>query len=317
MRERKCDRMISGFCAKLKGKPNCEERIVMFYHAFAEQMHRNNATMWNNMKSSYQEDIAEIQKKIAEQERIAARAHEDKKRLDEAIRKNEEQQKALKKQLKETAEANDARNNSHTEKTHQKLKALEKQNKELIAQRNKAIRDEFGANGKKERLNKQFNKHQNAMRDMPQKEVQANKMAEAYGQKAKVKHPYANAPKKLLHNAGYLFKHGTTSPLVSQYKEVPINAFKYGSVVGLNAIGALQHTEHPLLVLIGGIAQGLAQSKILNNRPTPEQERQRIESKREKRIGSWEAHKQRTNTKIQAHDNHPHNQATKPRMFGL
>ncbi|NOK31329.1 hypothetical protein P740_006705 [Helicobacter pylori E48] len=90
-----------------------------------------------------------------------------------------------------------------------------------------------------------------------------------------------------------------------------------GTTIGLNAIGALQHTEHPLLVLIGGIAQGVAQSRILNNRPTPEQERQRIESKREKRIGSWESHKQRTNAKIQAHDNHSHNQAIKPRIFGL
>lgn len=287
----------------------------MFYYAFAEQLNKRNATMWNNMGKTYQEIIAEIQKSIAEQERIITKACEDKNRLSETIRKNEEKQEILRKKLKET-QMNLGNENS-LEKISKELKALKKQKEELVSQRNRSIRDEVRAKNKKNHLNAKLNKHQNAMRDMPQKEAQANKMAEAYAQKAKVKHPFANAPKKLLHNVAYVFKHGTASPLVSQYKEVPINALKYGSVVGLNAMGALQHTEHPLLVLIGGIAQGVAQSKILNNRPTPEQERQRIESKREKRIGSWEAHKQRTNAKIQAHDNHPHNQATKPRMFGL
>ncbi len=288
----------------------------MFYYAFAEQMHKNNATTWNDMRSSYQEKAADIQKLIAEQERIATKAREDKKRLDEAIRKNEEKQKVLKKRIQEIQQENILNNNSQ-KSLKEELEGVKKQKIELIVQRNKAIKDAIKAENKKNRLNNKFNKYQNAMKDMPQKEAQANKMAEAYAQKAKVKHPYANAPKKLLHNAGYLFKHGTTSPLVSQYKEVPINTLKYGTTIGLNAIGALQHTEHPLLVLIGGIAQGVAQSRILNNRPTPEQERQRIESKREKRIGSWEAHKQRTNSKIQTHDNHPHNQAIKPRMFGL
>ncbi len=53
----------------------------MFYHAFAEQLHKRNATMWNNMGKTYQETIAEIQKSIAEQERIIAKAREDKNRV--------------------------------------------------------------------------------------------------------------------------------------------------------------------------------------------------------------------------------------------
>ncbi len=62
----------------------------MFYYAFAEQLHKRNATMWNNMGKTYQETIAEIQKSIAEQERIIAKTREDKNRISEAIRKNKE-----------------------------------------------------------------------------------------------------------------------------------------------------------------------------------------------------------------------------------
>ncbi len=60
------------------------------------------------MRNSYQEKATNIQKLIAEQERIIAKAREDKKRLDETIKKNEEQQEALKKQFKKTAGSNGA-----------------------------------------------------------------------------------------------------------------------------------------------------------------------------------------------------------------
>ncbi len=161
----------------------------MFYHAFAEQLHRRNATMWSNIGKTHQETIAEIQKLIAEQERIIAKAREDKNRISEAIRKNEEKQEALKKKLKETQM--DLGNEDSLEKIFKELKALKKEKEELVGQKNRSIRDEVRANGKKNHLNTKLNKYQNAMRDMPQKEAQANKMAEAYAQKAKMKHPYA------------------------------------------------------------------------------------------------------------------------------